>query len=234
MNRTMTAVAVGSVDGVDMTLDQIRDTINSLARQGSVANYQIGTLYNRVVEKRLAEVAGHKSAQEYFSKNVKALSQSSLSNYGAVARKFTEAVCTQYGMGNLRELLRYEEAAGTFIPVDPGPVSIDVPQEDGKVVVKPFSECSVDELERATRGKRAVPKLRVPVKDQARLLFLADSITTQFEGVATVRFSSRSKGGKTLINLQDVPMTELGRLTQAILDGMDAEPTEAEMPVTTA
>jgi hypothetical protein len=121
---------------------------------------------------------------------------------------------------------------GTFLPVeDPGPVSIAVPQDDGKVVTKPFADCSVDELERATRAKRAPPVARVPVKDQARLLFLAESIQNQFEGVAEVRFSSRSKGGKTLINLQEVPMTELGRLTQALQDGMDAEPTDAERPV---
>lgn len=224
MNRTMTAV------GLDMTLDQIRDTINGLARQGSTSAHQIGTLYNQVVDRRLAEIAGFKSSQEFFSKNVKTLSQSTLSNYGTVARNFTEAICTQYGMANLRELLRYVEASGAFLPMDPGPMSIEVPQDDEKVVVKTFAECSVDEVERATRAKRATPMVKVPVKDQARLLFLADSVLNQFKGVAEVRFSSRSKGGKTLVNLQDVPMTELGRLTQALQAGMNAEPTDAEMP----
>jgi hypothetical protein len=216
--------------GLDMTLDQIRDTINGLARQGSTSAHQIGTLYNQVVDRRLAEISGYKSAQVFFSQNVKALSKATLSNYGTVARSFTEAICTQYGMANLRELIRYVEATGTFLPTDPGPVSLEVPQDDGKVVTKPFSDCSVEEVERATRAKRAPPVARVPVKDQARLLFLADSIENQFEGVAIVRFSSRSKAGKTFINLQDVPMTELGRLTQALQDGMNAEPTDAEMP----
>jgi hypothetical protein len=219
MNKTMTAV------GVDMTLDQIRDTINSLTRQGSTANHQIGTLYNHVVDRRLAEIAGYKNAQAYFIANVKGLSQSTLSVYGAVARNFTEAVCTQYGMGNLRELLRYADAANTAIPEDPGAMSIQVPQEDGKVVTKSFAECSVDELERGTRAQRAPPVSRVPIADQARLLFLEDSIFTRFSGVAQVRFSSRSQGGKTLVSLQDVPMTELVRLTQAIQDGINAEPT---------
>ncbi|MFY0524921.1 hypothetical protein ACN28I_17800 [Archangium gephyra] len=107
-------------------------------------------------------------------------------------------------------------------------MSIQVPQEDGKVVTKPFSECSVDELERATRAKRAPPVSRVPIADQARLLFLEDSIVTRFSGVAQVRFSSRNKGGKTLVSLQDVPMTELVRLTEAIQDGISAEPTLAD------
>ena len=159
MNKTMTAV------GVDMTLDQIRDTINSLARQGSTANHQIGVLYNHVVDRRLAEIAGYKSTQDYFIANVKALSQSTLSLYGTVARNFTESVCTQHGMGNLRELLRYADVANISIPADPGPMSIEVPQDDGKVVTKPFAACSVDELERGTRAKRAPPVSRVPIAD---------------------------------------------------------------------
>ena len=222
--RTMTMTAVG----VDMTIEQIRDTVIALARQGSTAGHQIGTLWNHVVDRRLAEIAGYRSALEYFSKNVKVLSQSTLTVYGTVARNFTEAVCTQYGMGNLRELLRYADVAGTPLPEDPGALPIDVPQEDGKVVAKPFSDCSVEELERATRAKRAPAPVRVPVADQARLLFLEDSLQRRFEGVGEVRFSSRSKGGKTLISLQDVPMLELERLTQALQDGMDAEPTLSE------
>jgi len=229
MIRKMTAV------GIDMTLDQIRDTMIALAKQGSTSAHQIGTLWNYVVDRKLAEIAGYKSAQEYFSKYVKAFSQSTLTVYGTVARNFTEAICTQYGMGNLRELLRYAEVTNATLSEDPGSMSIDVPQEDGKTVTKPFSECSVDELERATRAKRAPAPARVPVADQARLLFFADSLDRNFEGVADVRFSSRSKSGKTLISLQDVPMTEVERLIRALQDGMNAEPTlSAEQQHTSA
>ena len=214
--------------GVDMTLEQISSTINSLVKQGSTANHQIGTLYNYVVDKRMAESAGHGTAQRFFSKHVKALSQSTLTVYGTVARNFAEAICTQYGMGNLRELLRYADVCGIPAAEDPGSMSIDVPQEDGKVLTKPFADCSVDELERATREKRTPPQAQVPVADKARLLFFEDSLRRQFEGVAEVRFSSRSKGGKTLISLQDVPMTEVARLQLALQEGMDAEPTLSE------
>jgi hypothetical protein len=219
--RAFTAV------GMDMTLDQAGDTMNALIKQGSTSQHQLGTIYNYIVDRRLPEISGYKNAQDFFTKKVKALSQSTLSMYGTVARGFSEAACTQYGMGNLRELLRYADAAGTPIPADPGPMSIDVPGDDGKVVAKPFSECSVDELERARRAKLTPPPARVPVADQARLLFLEDSLFRRFQGVAEVRFSSRSKGGKTLITLQDVPMAEVERLSQALLDGMDAEPTLA-------
>ena len=211
----------------DLTLDEIKNVINDLARQGSTFQYQIGVLYNHIVSRKLAELAGFGTAQAYFNQHVKALSQSTLGNYGMVARSFTVDTCTQYGMYRLRVLLRYLEAISAVVPEDPGPLLIDVPQDDGKVVAKPFADCSMDDVERATRAKRSGPNVRVPVADQARLLFLADSIHTRFEGVAEVRFTSRSKEGKTLISLQDVPMAELARLTQALQDGMDAEPTLA-------
>jgi hypothetical protein len=211
----------------DLTLTQIKDAINSLAQQGSTFQYQIGVMYNHIVNKKLAELAGFGSVQAYFNQHVKALSQSTLGNYGMVARNFTVETCTQYGMYRLRVLLRYLEAINATVPEEPGPVVIDVPRDDGTVVAKPFAECSMDEVERATRAKRSGPTARVPVADRARLLFLADSLHNQFEGVAEVRFTSRSQEGKTLISLQDVPMTELARLTQALQDGMAAEPTLA-------
>jgi hypothetical protein len=130
-------------------------------------------------------------------------------------------------MYRLRALLRYLEATHATVPADPGSVLLDVPQDDGHVVQRPLAQCSVDDVERAARAKRAMPTVRVPVADQARLLFLADSLHNRFEGVAEVRFTSRNKEGKTLISLQDVPMTELARLMLAIQEGMNAEPTLA-------
>jgi hypothetical protein len=146
-----------------------------------------------------------------------------LSVYGAVARKFSEEACTQYGMYRLRALLSYAEAASVIIG-DPGPMAIDVPRDDGRVVTKPFSECSVDEVERATRAKRSPPPERVPVPDQARLLFFEDSIFRNFEGVAPVRFTAHTEEGKTYVNLQNVPMVEMPRLMKALQEGMEAHP----------
>jgi len=201
--------------------------MNEQIRQGSINQYHIGAMYNHIVNRKLAELAGYKDAATYLNQHVKALSKSTLITYGMVARSFIPDICAQYGMYHLRALLRYLDATSMTALADPGPMLIDVPQEDESLVKKPFAECSVDDVERAARAKRATPTVRVPVADQARLLFLADSIHNQFEGVADVRFTSRNKEGKTLINLQDVPMTELARLTQAIQDGMDAEPTLA-------
>lgn len=61
--------------------------------------------------------------------------------------------------------------------------------------------------------------------DQARLIFLADSLSKNFDKVADVRMTSRCPEGKTLITLRDVPLEELQRHMQALQQGMDAEPT---------
>ncbi|MGZ3459199.1 MAG: hypothetical protein ACXU86_11930, partial [Archangium sp.] len=206
----------------DMTIDQIGEAVNSLASQGSTYQHQIGTLYNHVVDTKKAEGAGYKSAQDYFSKNVKALSQATLSLYGKVARSFSVDICTQYGMYRLRALISYMEATLAALPEDPGTVLVDVPQDNGQVEKKPFSACSVDEVERAMRAKRSPPVEQVPLPDKARLLFFEDSIVRKFDGVAPVRLSSRSEDGKTLLNLQGVPMAEVPRLIQALQEGLEA------------
>jgi hypothetical protein len=215
------------VVGSDMTLEQATATMIGLVKQGSTAAHQIGMLYNHVVQRKLAELAGYRSAQEYFSKHVKALSQSTLGNYGMVARSFTEEVCTQYGVYHLRALLRYLEASGVVTGADPATVSIDVPLEDDRVVKKPFAECSVDEVERATRAKKTPPRVRVPVPDQARLLFFEDSLFRNFDGVAQVRLTSHTEEGLTFVNLQNVPMSEVTRLIKALQEGMEAQPSLA-------
>jgi hypothetical protein len=209
--------------GIDMTLEQITTTMISLAQQGSVAAHQVGTLYNHVVDRKLADLAGYGDARSYFNKHVKVLSQTTLSLYGSVARKFSEEVCAQYGMYRLRALLSYAEATGTQLG-DPGPTVIDVPQDDDTVVRKPFAECSVDEVERATRAKKAPEKVSVPLPDRARLLFMEDSLRRNFDGVSPVRLTSRSDGTQTFINLQDVPMTQVPLLMRALQEGLDAQP----------
>jgi hypothetical protein len=220
---------IRSIQGaaVDMTLDEATSTMSGLAQQGSTAAHKMGTIYNLVVQRKLAELAGYKSALEYFSKHVKAVSKSTLITYGVVAQSFTETVCTQYGVYRLRALLRYLEATSTVMGADPGPLVIDVPQDDGKVLKKTFAECSVDEVERATRAKKTPPPARVPVPDKARLLFFEDSIFRTFEGVAPVRFTAQNEEGKTLLNLQGVPMSEVPRLIEALQQGLDAQPSLA-------
>ncbi|HEX5751515.1 MAG TPA: hypothetical protein VFZ09_35155 [Archangium sp.] len=216
-----------SVISSDLTLDQIADNINTLVKQGNTHQHQIGVFYNHVVDKRLAEMGGYKNARDFFVKRVKALSQATLSAYGTVARNFPESVATQYGMFNLRALLTYAEVTGTTVPADPGPLLIDVPQEDGTLLKVRFADCTVDDVERATRAKRTPPRPNVPTPDAARLLLIEDSVRRHFTGIANVSLSSRNEGGKTLLNMQNVPMVELERFLAAVREGMEAAPTIA-------
>jgi hypothetical protein len=211
----------------DATLEQIAIDINDLIRQGSISQYQIGVYYNHVVEKRMAETGGYKNARDFFSKKVKALSQATLSAYGTVARNFPEETATRYGMFNPRALLTYAEVSGVVVPHEPGPMPIDVPQEDGTVRQKPFADCTVDDVERATRARRTPARPSVPVPDAARLLFIKHSVQQHFTGIADVNLSSRNEGGKTILNVQNVPMSELERLLAAVREGLDAKPSLA-------
>jgi hypothetical protein len=202
-----------------LTLEQVRDTITQLVKQGSSQLHECGRLYNYVVDNKLAESGGYKNARDYFSQNVKVLSQTSLSNYGTVARHFSAELCAQYGMANLRTLLSYVQAARLVLGEgDPGPLLIDVPQEEGPVLQKPFAECSVEELEQATRARRVPVESRLPAHDEARLQVLKDTVGKHFENVAPVRLKTRVQEGKTLLSVQDVPMSEVTRLTEALLD----------------
>jgi hypothetical protein len=213
------------------TLDQIRDTILTLVKESSKQQHEIGRLYNYAVDKKLAELAGYRSAREYFSQNVKVLSQATLSAYGTVAKRFTAQHCTQYGMFNLRALIGYAEAANVLLGgEDPGAVIIDVPQEDGSVEQQLFADCSLDAVERATRAKRMPPPAQVPANDRAQLLFLVASLEKHFQPVAPVRLTSRVEKGQTLVNLEGVPLTALPLLMTALQEGVQAAPTVALRP----
>jgi hypothetical protein len=211
------------------TLEQIRDSIITLVKESSTQHHEIGRLYNYAVDHKLAEQAGYRSAREYFSQNVKVLSQATLSAYGTVAKRFTAQHCMQYGMFNLRALLSYVQAANVQLGgEDPGAVIIDVPQEDGSVKQELFADCSVDEVERATRAKRLPPVAQVPVGDRALLLVLSASLEKHFQPVAPVRLSSRVEKGQTLVSLEGVPLKAMTLLLTAIQEGVEPHPTMAE------
>ena len=219
---------LNALDGSEPSLDEIANHMNGLIQAGQKSQWELGVLYNHIVDRKLAEFAGYKSAQQFFSQNIKALGQSTLSNYGTVAKNFSDVQCEQFGMTNLRNLLRYAEATGLQLDrTNPGPTPIEFPGDDGKMYTSAFANCTIDMLERATKAKRAPVSVRVPIPDAARLLFIEDSLIKNFTGIGQVRITSHSKEGKTFVNLSDVPMAELERLLLALRQGLDAQPTFA-------
>ncbi|WP_375766821.1 hypothetical protein NR798_34765 [Archangium gephyra] len=205
----------------ELTLEQVRDSILSYLEQGNAGHYGIGRLYNYAVDNKLAEKTQYDSALQYFSQHIKTLSQSTLSRYGAVAREFTEEACRKYGVMNLTTLRTYAVAADIQLTSgDPGATPIDVPQEDGRVVQKPFSECTMVELKLAVKGKRKPSRATMPTTDAARVEFMRESLSRHFAQGARVQFKTNIKGGKTFLTIQGVPLEEVERLMEALLDGL--------------
>ena len=206
---------------LELTLDQVRDSMLGYVAQGNAGHYQIGRLYNYVVDNELAVKGGYASAQLFFSEHVKALSQATLSMYGSVAQEFSEPVCVAYGMIKLSTLLTYEKVTKVRLPEgDPGHASIEVPLEDGTVQRRPFADCSLEDLKRALKHKRTADKEPVPAGEAARVQFLKDSVLRHFKEDKRVRVDARVHRGKTLVSMKDVPLAELERFAEALLEGM--------------
>lgn len=214
--------AVLSLVSAVMTLDQACEALLELAAQQHTNHFRIGQIYNYVVREKLAEKHAKKSAQEYFSEHVKTLSQAVLSTCGAVAQSFTEAACTRYGVYNLHALLAYAKASNFKPSADePGPTPIPVPQENGPVVEKPFSECSVEELKLAVKHKRAQIPAQPSPEEMVRIQAVRDSIAKLFsEESSRTRVNSRVYLGTAYVTVQDVPVKELERLAEALMEGL--------------
>jgi hypothetical protein len=207
-------------DTLELTLEQVRDSILGYLAQGHSGHYNIGRLYRYVVDNKLADTGGYASAQDFFSQNFRTLSKATLSLYGTVSQEFSEPICVAYGMTNLGALLTYEKLTGVQLPEgDPGSVLIEVPGEDEVVQRKPFADCTLEDMRLALRHKRK-PVVPVPAVDAARVQFLSESVARYFSGNSRVRVNSRVHRGKTMVTMQDVPLAELERFAEALLDGM--------------
>ena len=151
------------------TLEQILDEMIGLQGAESANHHRMGQLYNYVVEKKLAEGAGHKDAPTFFRQKLVDVSPATLSRYGAVARNFSEPVAIRFGVTCLSLLLSYEEAADLKVNhEEPGPTVIEVPDPNGAVTPKLFSACSVEDMRKALKLKRKPTSSKpVPAEDVA-------------------------------------------------------------------
>ncbi|HLL06682.1 MAG TPA: hypothetical protein VK539_39280 [Myxococcaceae bacterium] len=201
-----------------MTLDQVREAMLGLMAQESINQHHMGQLYNHVVKNKLAEAAGYKNAQEWFSKHLVDLSQASLTMYGAVAEAFSEDVGRRFGMSCLSLLLTYEKA--TDMDADreePGPTLIEVPGDKGQVLSKPFSQCSVEEMRKALQLKRKpgsskpMPPGAIERGEQYHL-----AVKAVFPKVTTVEVQVRNIKGKAVVDFKGIPLEQVNRLTEVL------------------
>ncbi|WP_257453097.1 hypothetical protein [Archangium lipolyticum] len=208
----------------ELTLEQVADSIRTYLRQGNAGHYNIGLLYNHTVDNQLAEKNGYESAQAYFSQHFEELSQATLTRYGTVAREFTEEACGMYGVMKLITLRTYLQVAELqFAAGEPGATPIDVPEEGGIVKQKPFAECSLEELRQAVKHKRNPTRATMPTTDADRVEFMRQCFSRHFAKGTRVQLKTNFQRGKTLLTIQGVPLDDVERLMEALMDGFQPQ-----------
>jgi hypothetical protein len=202
----------------DMTLEEVRVSMLRLMAEESGNHHRMGALYNYVVERKLAEAAGYKNAQEYFGQNLRDLSQSALSMYGAVARTFSEAVSSHFGVTCLYLLLIYKEAADLEVnPEAPGGTLIEVPGAKGEVMSKLFSQCTVEEMRKAIQRKRKPSSSKpVPAEDLALADRYLGAVTNGLPKGDSLQVQVRNHKGKTVLDFRGIPLTQVKQLVDAL------------------
>jgi hypothetical protein len=201
------------------TLEQVRTAMLQLVAEESGNHYRMGQLYLYVVKNKLAEAAGFKDARDYFSQNVKDMSQTALTLYGAVVDGFSEEIARRFGVTCLYLLLTYKNAADIKVNhEEPGPTLIEVPDARWVVTTKAFSECTVDELRRAIQRKRKPSSSKpLPEEDLVIAEQVEQEVLRRFAKGTKVRVGVRNELGTAVLDFTGVPLAERQKLAEALL-----------------
>ncbi len=203
-----------------MTLEQVRAAMVQLMMGESSHHHRMGQYYNYVVDNRLAEKAGYKDAKDYFSKHLADLSQTALTLYGAVAKSFSEPVARRFGVTCLYLLLTYKEATAIAVNhEDPDGTLIEVPDDKGQVVSKPFGQCSVEQMRRALLHKRK-PGSTKPLPPEAERLAgqYREAVTGRFPKGVRVKVQVRNEKGNAVLDFKGIPLEQVSRLAAALTE----------------
>ncbi len=203
----------------DMTLEQVRVAMLQLMAEENINHHRMGQLYNYVVDRKLAELAGFKDAQDYFRQNLRDLAQSTLSMYGAVAHAFSEEIARRFGITCLYLLLGYKKAAGIQVDHEqPGGTLIEVPDKKGAVTSKPFSECTVEDMRKALQHKRQ-PSASTPLtpEDVAMADQIGEAVTSRFVKGDPIRVQLRSIEGTAVLDIKAIPLAKVEQLKEALV-----------------
>ena len=201
-----------------MTLEQVRVVFLQLMADESSNHHRMGQLYNYVVDTKLAEAAGYKESRDWFTQHLVDLSQATLSTYGAVAKAFSETVARRFGVTCLALLLTYKEAVGLELNhEEPGNTPIEVPEQDGQVSLKPFSQCTVDQMRKALRRKRKPTSTR-PLPPEAQVLAgrYREVVTSHFPTGALIQVQVRNQKGKAVVDFKGIPLEQVAKLAEAL------------------
>jgi hypothetical protein len=201
-----------------MTLEQVRTAMLQLMMGEASHHHRMGQYYNYVVDHRLAEKAGYKDAKDYFSKHLADLSQTALTLYGAVAKAFSEPVARRYGVTCLYLLLSYKEATDIEVNhADPEGTLIQVPDDKGQLMSKPFGQCTVEQLRRALLHRRK-PGATKPLPPEAELRAgqYREAVTGRFPKGTRVKVQVRNEKGKAVLDFKGIPLEQVGQFVAAL------------------
>ncbi len=213
-----------------LTREQVLDTMRQLVKEEDLNHYRMGLLYNYTVDSKLVQGTNYKNALEFFTANIQEASRSALTMYGAVAGAFSEPVCARFGITRLRLLLTYKAAVKLELNHDdPGHSVIQVPDEDGVVTPKVFSDCGVEDMRRALErlrmnsGDAPIPAEEVALVDRYR-----KAVVARFAKGTPVRVQLRSHQGTTVVDFKGIPVAQVDKLLEALFEQLYTPP---EAPV---
>jgi hypothetical protein len=127
-------------------------------------------------------------------------------------------VARRFGVTCLYLLLTYKEA--TDIQVnheDPDGTLIEVPDDKGQVMSKPFGQCTVEQLRRALLHRRK-PGSTKPLPPEAEQLAgqYREAVTGHFAKGARVKVLVRNEKGKAVLDFKGIPLEQVSQLVAAL------------------
>ena len=177
-----------------LTPEQTLDTMRQLVTDETRNHIRMGLLYNYLVDSKLLDGSDVKNPLDYICDNIQEVSRAALLLYSAVARAFSQEVCEQFGVTRLRTLLTYKDAAKIELDFDkPGGTFILVPNKQGEVKPKLFSDCSSEDLRQALqRLRETTPTTPIPAEARALVDRYRKAITDIFPRGSPVRVQIRN------------------------------------------
>ncbi|HYI03226.1 hypothetical protein [Hyalangium sp.] len=203
-----------------LTSDQVLDTMRLLAAEETRNQILMGLLYNYLLDSQLLKGSQYKNPLDFICGHIQEISRSALLIYSAVARAFTQKVCSQYGVYRLRSLLTYKGAAGIELNYEePGGTVILVPDEKGEVKPKPFSSCTVDDMRAALLHLRqSTPSTSIPAEQRKLVDQFREAVIRRFPQGSPVRVQLRQHKGMVVVDFRAIPVLQVEKLTEALLD----------------
>jgi len=147
-----------SIEG-PKTLEEALDKIRDLYRQEQAAKWGQGEQVNLVEDTHLALRKGYRQARECLKQELPDLQTSTLYSYAFVAKHFDQEHTKKWGVSKLQKLIALHNKGGDVgLLGDPADLEVHVPRENGSLVAKKFSDCTMGDLRSAAKHRKQARK----------------------------------------------------------------------------